>query len=168
MRIRTGCTDLGRVRVCTSASPPPRPTTRSENKTEAQICLDWRARAARVRVSYLKGLNVNRLLLAIVLPSAPPIIIFQNQRPLTSLLTSHHGTSGGQTFSPRPIQQRYTAPCYWVIWHWHASRRWNETNFYSGSPVRRLRKWALVCYSIVRQRPENELKSPRVVSPISL
>lgn len=73
--------------------------------------------------SYLKGLNVNRLLLAIVLPSAPPVIIFQNERPLTSLLISHQGTSGGQTFSPRPIQQRYTAAFTRVISHGHVSRR---------------------------------------------
>lgn len=85
--------------------------------------------------SYLKGLNVNRLLLAIVLASAPPVIIFQKERPLTSLLTSHHGTSGGQTFSPRPIHQRYTAAFTRVISHGHVSRRKNETDFYSGCPV---------------------------------
>lgn len=92
-------------------------TTRSKNpKTKAQIfgvlCTRGACSGGGEWVSYLKGLNVNRLLLAIVLPSASPMIIFQKQRPLTSLLTSHHGTSGGQTFAPRPVRQRCTAPCH--------------------------------------------------------
>lgn len=120
-------------------------------------------------VSYLKGLNVNRLLLAIVLPSAPPVIIFQNQRPLTSLLTSHQGTSGGRTFSPRPVQQRCTAASSRVISH-------GEMN-----PGEKMRPTFIqdvqfdVCGNKMRcvippsdKHSEHEPKSLQVVSTISL
>lgn len=119
-------------------------------------------------VSYLKGLNVNRLLLAIVLAPAPPVIIFQKERPLTSLLTSHHGTSGDQTFSPRPIQQRCTAALTRVISHRQVSRRKNQSNFYSECPLWRLWKWGLVCFSTVRQTLNMRWSRCRLCRPLVL
>lgn len=57
--------------------------------------------------SHLNGLKVNRLLLTIILPSVRPIIISQNERPLTFLLTSRRGSWSVQTFHSRPVQQRF-------------------------------------------------------------
>lgn len=48
--------------------------------------------------SHLNGLNVTRHLLTIILASVLPAIIFQNQRVLTSLLTSRPGTWGDRPF----------------------------------------------------------------------
>lgn len=168
MWIWTACICLGCVRVCASPSPAVSQFAAIRNKTK-----EWRhfaktlhAQQQELFVSYLKGLNVNRLLLAIVFASAPPIIIFQNERPLTSFL---HGTSGDQTFSPRPIQKRYTAVFTRVISHGHVFRRKNESNFYSGCPVWRFWKWGLVFFFPASDKQsEHELKSPQVVSIISL
>lgn len=168
MWIWTACIFLGCVRVCASPSPAVSQFAAIRNKTN-----EWRhfaktlhAQQQELFVSYLKGLNVNRLLLAIVFASAPPIIIFQNERPLTSLLTCHHGTSGDQTFSPRPIQKR----CSPGLFH---------TDMYSGekmSPtfiqdvqfdVSGNEVWCFF-FPASDKQSEHELKSPQVVSIISL
>lgn len=169
MRMWTGCIVLGRVRVCTSASASPLSAVwqlvQKQNRSTNIFGLT-RTRCACLFffVSYLKGLNVNRLLLAIVLPSAPPIIIFQNQRPMTSLLTSHHGTSGGQTFSPRPIhgavQLGYLArTCI-------PQRKRDQLLFRVSSFTSQKTSFSVLFHR--QTKTENELKSPRVVSPISL
>lgn len=144
MWIGAARTFLGCVRVGTSGD-------QKENK---RIEAFWRNVACTVGfqlfASYLKGLTVNRLLLAIVLPSPPPLIILRSQRPPTSLLSSHHRTSGEPTFSPRPIQQR----CTRVTSHGRAARRKNESNFYSRCPVGRL--WT---FDVLLHRQTNTLNS---------
>lgn len=75
----------------------------------------WRLKCAQTElfVSYLNGLNVTRHLLTIILPSVQrPVIIFQNVRPLTSLLTSRPEAGSDQTSYLRPMQRSTVALCF--------------------------------------------------------
>lgn len=83
-------------------------------------------------VSYLKGLNVTRLLLTIILPSVPPLIILRKEPRLTSSLISQPGSWRRQTFYPCPIRQRSGAALNSLISP--PSRRQGEVRGASLSP----------------------------------